>query len=740
MPPKLRFTPAFILVAFTFVFVMCRRYPDLRESTGKYSIFNPSHVPNIVVARAVENSAPAGPVTRSPRTGRYIQVWKARLDIENVLQGDLHRGPVDIFYLRHDVPGSSRRLVIAKGERDVLFLEKDGSRLRPICDAARNCCTRKVLTGAHPNFVRPATMTIEQAIAEVILTRGLDPDGKPVDDHQMVRAIREFQLSARGNDETAVNELRKIEDGEASLAGEAACAALRQLGRRCGAQAQPESANERPEIRIENLTHPDEIVTYRPGDRVRIIVAGPPHEGVYKNSSDGRRFITVQVGTTDDDGRFAVVELAPEGRGTRTEVWLVGKRQASPALTYSRPAAAEKGRVVTTSVGDPRDRYGAAVSVISALGKTVFGYFGMELSYPASLYYDLRPAATLFQEQRPVKSATPSGSISVAGLLQLQAVPMDDYTIQTKEYAAPVFFRGSFQNPLRFADGSCFGTSDNCEIVPISGSKSLSGKVLRLGITVASQTSIPQNPDYWLKDLGRDSKQAVLDSVLKADGHNDAWTIAAIRVVAGLRGFPLDLVAAKMRELAREGSSKVRQAACAALKSMQQPCPKTEGVRVNARAQPPPVLQPAVRSADSPSRVAVPRYCIYSQFLRMTYLLASHGHRADEEDWLRRKGEPELRAIEAAANSLVTHMAALDRRAYVAITDFRDRAKSQLDQGKSIPDAPEKIYALQALRVAAEVRQMVALQSAIGSQRTAWLEGFLANAFTRGGEYPLAPD
>jgi hypothetical protein len=724
-----------------FVLLSCHRYPDIRESAGSYSILDPSHVPYIVVARAIENSAPAGPVTRSPSTGRYIQLWKARLEIENALQGDLRRGPVDVFYfMRDDIPGSSSRLVFIKGERDVLFLEKDGSTLRPICDAARNCCARMVLTGAHSNFARPAAMTIEQAITEIALTRGLGPDGKSVDDQQMIRAIRQFRAFASGHDKPVLKTLMQVERNETPLVGEAACAALRGLGHRCSTQAQPEPASERPAVRIENLTHADKFLTYWPGDRIRIIVMGAPHEHVYKNSTDGRESSTVRIGTTDGNGRFAVEELTVDGGITRTEVWSVGKHAASPALTYTGPALDGKGRLVTTSIGDPRDRYGRAVSAISALGKTVFGYFAMELSYPASLYYDLRPMATLFQEQKPAKTAAPTGLISVAGLLELPAVPMNDYTIATKEYAAPAFFNGSFQNPLRFADGSCFGTSDNCQIVPVAGPETSSDSMLRLGTTAANQTSVPQNPDYWLKDLDRDSKQSVLDSLLKSDGRDDGWTIAAIREVSRLRGFPSELVAAKMRELAREGSPKVRQAACAALKSLKQPCPKSTGRRMSAHPPPTPVPVPALKSVDLFSRVAIPKYSIYSQFLRMTHLFVSTGHRIDEENWLLSRGKPgkpELQAIEAAANSLVLQMVTLDHRASSVITEFRDRAKSQLDRGKSIPDAPENIYALQALRVAVEVQQMVTLQGAIGSQGSAWLEAFLGNEFTRGGEYPL---
>ena len=277
-------------------------------------------------------------------------------------------------------------------------------------------------------------------------------------------------------------------------------------------------------------------------------------------------------------------------------------------------------------------------------------------------------------------------------------------------------------------------------IVPIAGPEASSDSLLGLGTTAANQTSVPQNPDYWLKDLDRDSKESVLDSVLKIDGRNDAWTIAAIGAVAGLQAFPSDLVAAKLREFARAGSPKVRQAACAALKDLKQPCPQRKGRRLSTQPPPTPVPVTAVKLVDPLFRVAVPTYHIYSQFLRMTHLLVSSGHRIDAEKWLLRTGKPghaELQAIETAANSFVLQMAALDHRASSVITDFRDRAKSQLDQGKSMADAPENIYALQALRVAVEVQQMVALQGAIGSQGSAWFEAFLGSEFTRGEEYPL---
>jgi hypothetical protein len=121
----------------------------------------------------------------------------------------------------------------------------------------------------------------------------------------------------------------------------------------------------------------------------------------------------------------------------------------------------------------------------------------------------------------------------------------------------------------------------------------------------------------------------------------------------------------------------------------------------------------------------------------MVHLLVSSGHRIDEQKWLLVRGNPDrsiLHVIETAAHLFALQRAALDRDASSAITGLRNRAKSRLEKGEPMPEPPQKIYALQALRLAAEVRQMVSLQNELGSQGSAWLEAFLGNEFTRGGE------
>ena len=193
-----------------------------------------------------------------------------------------------------------------------------------------------------------------------------------------------------------------------------------------------------------------------------------------------------------------------------------------------------------------------------------------------------------------------------------------------------------------------------------------------------------------------------------------------------------------MKELARHETPRVRQAACAVLKRLKQPCPKREGIRVSANPQASPGPPQPLAPADPLADVAIPRYSIYSHFLRMMHLLVASGHRIDGENWPFRAGKPnktELQAVVAVANSLDRQIADVDQRASRVTLSFRNRANVQLRRNKSMPDAPLQIYTLEALRTAIQVQHMKALQSAIGPQGTARLEAFLGYEFTPAGSY-----
>ena len=97
-----------------------------------------------------------------------------------------------------------------------------------------------------------------------------------------------------------------------------------------------------------------------------------------------------------------------------------------------------------------------------------------------------------------------------------------------------------------------------------------------------------------------------------------------------------------------------------------------------------PILVPALESVDFSSRIAIPKYGIYTQFLRMTNLFVSTGHKIEEEDWLlgrNKHDEPEFQAIEAAAKSFALQTVELDHRAFSVRNEFRDSCKLITQRG-----------------------------------------------------------
>ena len=224
--PNALFSPAAFLVLLI-PGLSCHRDYGLNEAASKYSIDDPAHVPIVLIAEVTESGVPVGPV-RESRTHGQIQLWRARLQVENVLQGDSKLGKAELYYFRYDTPGSVRRLSLLAGERDVLFLMREGGKLRTICDAARNCCSVSVMTGAHPDFRRAPNVSINQEITDLLLRRGIG-----IDDKEMISAVdRQGDLETFGK-KAMVRTLLGLANNETAPVREAACESLRQWKEPC---------------------------------------------------------------------------------------------------------------------------------------------------------------------------------------------------------------------------------------------------------------------------------------------------------------------------------------------------------------------------------------------------------------------------------------------------------------------------------------------------------------------------
>ena len=459
-----------------------------------------------------------------------------------------------------------------------------------------------------------------------------------------------------------------------------------------------------------------------------------------------------QLGITDRLGRFTLEEARrPTGTGLRTELWSVGNAEASPAVTYKIAGrSAKQGTVIATPAGKIRNRYGMAISALSArLGK-VTTYAAVELTYNASLYYEARATSTIYQERKQVKTSDFSGGAHTSQLLEVLPIHMKTYLLLTKVYAVPFPAASGIYNPLKFAAGSCYGVNSDCQIVPLGGPARVSHSAIFLGTTAADQTYISHDPSYLAGQMSAEDQAGVLDALLsRAAGADDSFLVGVIHIIAGQHSFNRDVFIDKLKHVAARETPRVRQAACGVLKGLKEPCPRSERKKRGAfdPALPPkdpkqPV--PNEKSVVNPDPLrfdALPKYLIYSHLLDMIHLIDQKNHRDSRSngkdfDWpflseTVSKGDLEL--LRNSANSLALQLRALDERARAVVSAFRQQATVELEQGKPMPPPPIEIFHLQALRTAVAVQHMVQLQSRLGSKQTMRLEGLLAYTFTRPG-------
>jgi hypothetical protein len=111
------------------------------------------------------------PMHSDPKTP--LQLRKLRVNVENVLKGDLSTGTVDVYYFTFaggfDGPRPIGMWEI--GGRRILWLRRDAGVLRTACDGWDKC-TLGVDSGAHPHFAVDHEQPVANAVADILLTRG----------------------------------------------------------------------------------------------------------------------------------------------------------------------------------------------------------------------------------------------------------------------------------------------------------------------------------------------------------------------------------------------------------------------------------------------------------------------------------------------------------------------------------------------------------------------------------------
>ncbi len=178
-----------------------------------FTTLNLPKVPVILVGQALENCHPLGPAEDSRWDNRPVQLWKVRVKVEQVVQGEVPPGNLDIFYfvdLGFSSGGWSRLMNIHRGHSEIFFLQKDGNRWRTICDGWRSCVLW-VRTGTHYNYKIDSTLPIEDTLVNLALSRG-----EQTSDGQMIDAIYHTVEVARWGWTPVINRLQQLANEDQS--------------------------------------------------------------------------------------------------------------------------------------------------------------------------------------------------------------------------------------------------------------------------------------------------------------------------------------------------------------------------------------------------------------------------------------------------------------------------------------------------------------------------------------------
>lgn len=184
-----------------------REFPTfpMTPFSRRVSLFNLPQVPLILVGQALENCHPAAPPAYSGLDGRPYQLWKIRVKVEHVIQGEIDPKNLDIFYFVDWGSGSSAwtRLVdMHEGSSEVFFLQKDGDKWRTICDGLRSCVLW-VRTGTHSQYKIDPNLPIQDIFVNLMLSRG-----DHTSDRQMIDAI--YHPETRWGTAPVINRLQQL--------------------------------------------------------------------------------------------------------------------------------------------------------------------------------------------------------------------------------------------------------------------------------------------------------------------------------------------------------------------------------------------------------------------------------------------------------------------------------------------------------------------------------------------------
>ncbi len=167
---------AVFVIAATLPMTSCRPVPELNvRATAALSYRELMEKASIVVIGKVAEVKVVGPEVRTSDEHRYpLRLQRLAIQAENVLKGEARSGRM-IFYRFAWSP--DRAMVgpwgiLVPGDRSVFFLDTEDGVLRSIIDLYPSHI--EVRSGGHASYKPRAEQSLEESIAELLLTPGTD--------------------------------------------------------------------------------------------------------------------------------------------------------------------------------------------------------------------------------------------------------------------------------------------------------------------------------------------------------------------------------------------------------------------------------------------------------------------------------------------------------------------------------------------------------------------------------------
>lgn len=186
-------------------------------------------LPPVILVGRILNSVGMGSRQLSIWDGDTpYQQYRATVALENVLNGSVPLGTVEIYFLVNVRSGGHKVLGTTKdggswhiGDREMFFLQRDSGRLRTICDSFAYNCVIPVFTGSHES-IQPHPWAGD-TIADIFLTRG-----KGTSDAQMIEGMnRGTSISFHFSPSYSMTKLVQMAQTETALVRREACKYLR---------------------------------------------------------------------------------------------------------------------------------------------------------------------------------------------------------------------------------------------------------------------------------------------------------------------------------------------------------------------------------------------------------------------------------------------------------------------------------------------------------------------------------